>query len=283
MKHFNCILKSARITLLKNILSPKNILGLLLVFSTLHYITRDLLDICNAYSVNIQPLGLFVFSTTSYYSCFMFMFSFLLIMCDAPFLDDMQTGVVLRIGRSNWVLGQIIYIAVISILFWLFILLGCIINVLPNLDTNLSWGKVFISMASHLISVSGFGASSAVINNFTIIEAFGLCFILNVLLSFFMGLTTFNMNLATNKRYGIVIPFAMIMFHWQFIGGFGFPYKLLKISPVSLANLMLLDPMSKTAFPTHQYSLSFFFVGCTFMILASVFLVQRKGFYELDY
>lgn len=283
MRRFSCILKSARITLLKNALAAKNILALLLAFSTLHYITRDLIEVCSAYSVGVQPLGLFVFSTTSYYSDFMFMFSFLLIMCDAPFLDDMQTGVVLRIGRTSWALGQAVYIAIVSVAFWLFVLLGCAINVLPWVDSSLSWGKIFISMASHVISLSGFGASSAIINNFTVLEAFGLSFGLNVLLFFFMGLATFNVNLATGKRYGVVVPFAMMMFHWQFIGGFGFPYVLLKISPVSLANLMLLDPMARGTFPTHLYALAFFGIGCLGLILLSVFFARRKGFYELNY
>ena len=83
-------------------------------------------------------------------------------------------------------------------------------------------------------------------------------------------------NLAAGKKYGVMFPFAMIFFHWQFLGGFGFPYVLLKISPVSLANLMLLDPDAKTVFPSHSYALIFFLTGIALCVVLALRLIRRK-------
>ena len=102
-------------------------------------------------------------------------------------------------------------------------------------------------------------------------------------MTFLLGLATFDVNLATEKRIGITIPVAMIMFHFQFIGGFGFTYALLKISPVSLANLMLLDPKKLGTFPTLRYAFLFFTIGNAVLILLSTRIARSKSFCESRY
>ncbi len=277
------ILKSARITFLKNIATAKNILALLLIFSTVHYVTRDLREVCETYSAGVHPFGLFLFTSTSYYTCFMYLFSYLLMICDAPFLDDIQTQVLLRTGRTKWALGQVIYIFVLNLFFWLFVLFSCFANAYPYIDLSLSWGRIFTSLASHTIFLTGFGAQAQIINNYTLLLAFLISFALQILMTFLLGLATFDINLATEKRIGITVPSAMLLFHFQFIGGFGFPYVLLKISPVSLANLMLLDPKKMGTFPTLRYAFLFFIVGNAALILLSTRIARGKSFCESRY
>lgn len=277
MAYCSHVLKSAKISLLKNWPTWKNLIAMLLVFSTAYYLTRGLPELCNKYNTRVQPLGIFVFSTTSSFSGFMYLFSFMLIMCDAPFIDDTQTQVILRVGKTAWLWGQILYIALTTLVFWLLAVTACVVNLLPYCEFSVSsWGKIIISMAKDLLAVPGFGVSSAIVNNYTPMQAFLWALLLQMLMTFFMGLVVLCVNLATRKKYGVMFPFIMIFFHWQFIGGFGFPYVLLKISPVSLANLMLLDPQAKTVFPTLPYALSFFLSASALFIVLALQLVRRK-------
>lgn len=277
MTYCSHVLKSAKITILKNWPTWKNLVAMLLVFSAGYYLTRGLPELCREYNSRVQPLGVFVFSTTSFFTGFMYLFSYLLIMCDAPFIDDAQTQVILRVGKSAWILGQILYIALTTLVFWLLTVAACAVNLIPYCEmSTASWGRILISMARKLIAVPGFGVTRAVVNNYTVMQAFLWALGLNLLMTFFMGLIVLCVNLAAGKKYGVMFPFAMIFFHWQFLGGFGFPYVLLKISPVSLANLMLLDPDERTVFPSHSYALIFFLTGIALCVVLALRLIRRK-------
>lgn len=277
MSYCSHVLKSARISLLKNWPTWKNLVAMLLIFSTAYYLTRGLPELCDAYNARVQPLGVFVFSTTSYFTGFMYLFSFLLIMCDAPFIDDTQTQVILRVGKTAWLWGQILYIALTTLAFWLLTVAACIINLLPYCEFSISsWGKIIISMARDLFATPGFGVSAAIVNNYSLMQGFFWALLLQMLMTLFMGLIVLCVNLGTGKKYGVMVPFAMLFFHWQFIGGFGFPYVLLKVSPVSLANLMLLDPQAKTVFPTLSYASIFFLAGIALCVVLALRLIRRR-------
>lgn len=67
--------------------------------------------------------------------------------CDAPFSDALTPYVLLRIGRKRWMLGQFLYIAAASLLFFLFLWTAMVVRCLPVLRWTTSWGACLTMLA----------------------------------------------------------------------------------------------------------------------------------------
>ena len=67
--------------------------------------------------------------------------------CDAPFSDALTPCVLLRIGRKRWMLGQFLYIALASLLFFAFLWTAMLTRCLPVLRLTGSWGPCLTMLA----------------------------------------------------------------------------------------------------------------------------------------
>ncbi len=79
----------------------------------------------------------------------LFCFSLCLIMtfCDAPFLDTLQPYSILKVGRTKWMFGQLLYIVTCCFLFflvaWVFELLFCV----GRISFTADWGDCLKMLA----------------------------------------------------------------------------------------------------------------------------------------
>lgn len=69
-----------------------------------------------------MPVWVFPFLYVQDYSKLIFTLPVVLLFCSAPFLDGNQTFVFMRTARVKWLCGQILYIALASAVYYLFIL-----------------------------------------------------------------------------------------------------------------------------------------------------------------
>lgn len=141
-------------------------------------------------------------------------FGLILLLCNAPFVDAQQIFVLTRSGRRTWFLGQMLYIALSCFLFFAFIALLCVVEFIPYVGFSMNWEMVFTSLADAHVTVDGAyiaGISKRVLDTYTPLQAFGIAFIINVLIGCLLGLLIFYVNLYKSRGYGAAAAFAVVL------------------------------------------------------------------------
>ena len=64
--------------------------------------TQELRDFCGQLQVNVSPLPVFVALTNRLYLYRLLLFLFLMLICDAPFVDRGMPYLILRSNRKSW-------------------------------------------------------------------------------------------------------------------------------------------------------------------------------------
>lgn len=162
----------------------------------------------------------------------------ILLFCDAPFLDEQQPLLIIRTGRLRWAIGQILYILLASVVFYVGCILVTILLLVPHVEFTLKWGKVITTLTQSYIATS-FNMDTipaAVLQNYTAVKATLLCGGAMWIVVSFLGLLMFLCNLWTRREVGIILAscfvglahFVEIMGSWTIARYF---------SPVSWVNL----------------------------------------------
>ena len=199
-----------------------------------------------------------------------------MLFCDAPFMDDSSPYVIVRSGRYPWACGQVIYILLASTAYVLFIFLLSIVIVLPRIEFGETWGKVIGTLcATNKGYEYGIGwLSRGIFNVYTPAEAVGLSLLLTWLCTVFMGLTMFVLNFNIHKAVGPSVCCAMIgmnYFIWNFLPSYFYEW-----SPITLANLDMLNDPRQTDFLSTHYALTFYAVAICVLAVLAVFSVHKK-------
>lgn len=65
-----------------------------------------------------------------------------LLFCDAPFIEDEQPYIMLRSGRRIWFIGQMLYIVMASVLYFIVLYFISVLVLLPHIEWSAAWGKL---------------------------------------------------------------------------------------------------------------------------------------------
>lgn len=201
--------------------------------------------------------------------------------CDAPFLDEHQPFQLIRIGRTRWAVGQILYILVASAIF----VVGCYgitaLLLFPHLDYSLEWGPVVNTLAQDQISYAfGMDAiSKTIIMRYTALQAAVLCGFATWLTTAFLGLFLYFCNLCVRREVGILLTGCFVgVSHYIDRIAFSYPefYRLRFFSPVSWTDIENIG-RGTTSSPTWEYV---FVLGIFYLIALTVgilFFAKRKA------
>ena len=222
------------------------------VFLYLHSILLPISDFCLKSGYSITPY-LFPFIMSDSNSVLLFTLGIVLLLCDAPFIEEDQPYIILRSGRKLWTLGQMLYMCLATFLYFAFIIIMSLIILLPYLEFSLDWGKVIGTFAQtsvapqHNITIP---FSFYIFNSYKPLAALSISFLNCWLVSFVLGLLMFLLNLNFSRFVGILI--SSILIFWQVVvtkTWTGFT----KYSPVTWLSLSRIDTTSSTLYPTLQY------------------------------
>lgn len=207
----------------------------------------------------------------------MIMLGIVFLFCDAPFIDSHQPYVIIRSGKQNWLLGQIAYIMLASAIYFLFIFLVSVLFLLPNITFSSEWGKVLgtlgITDAGNQFNVS-LGISYALQHNYSPIAAMAWSLLMAWLVGTFLGLLIFVLNMRFTREIGVVVSTALVFLQYFcfVVGGF----LLYSLSPVSWANLNMLDTTHTSALPSVTYAVSALISLSLILILLAALLMRKK-------
>ena len=142
----------------------------------------------------------------------------ILLFCNAPFTDEQQLFVMLRVGKLRWFVGQILYIILASVCYFGIIVLMTIFRFFPYIGVSIEWGDALRNGSMENI----FGASVPlkVLEQFSPIQAFGYAFGISVGVGIVFGLLILLINMHKESVWGIgtaVIWLASSLFVTLFV------------------------------------------------------------------
>lgn len=269
----------ARINFRKWIVTPR--IWVLAVFLAcfLAYNSSGLVQLASAMNSGVTPWvfpGLFLTPVmVSVFGCFT-----MLLFCDAPFLDRHTPFVEIRTGRKAWILGQLLYIILASLVYTVYVFLVSVLVLVPHLELSGDWGVLLRSLAadSSLASQKGIAltvfADPVIVGQFSGPQATLIACAFFWLVAVLVGVLIFAFNIMVGKMSGLVAAGAVIALSYysvylaqaSFHNGWIFHY----VSPLNWCSISNLNWGGNTQVPSPVYALIF---SLSAIILLSIFSV----------
>ena len=232
------------------------------------------------YGVNILGLFVSVYGGAPGFTRIMTLFGSVLLFCDAPFMDENQQFVYLRLGRKRWVAGTIIYVFVASFIYTLYLILALALGVLPNIGISAEWGELFevTSINSGIIKA---GITQKVLMDYSVLTSFLYMFDAVFLSCVIIGLVMYIVALFAKKGECILVGCGIII-----IEGVGLYFTenisniLFHVSPLSLMQIWCLDDGSGNSYyPDMNFGI-IFYVALTIVLLLIGMTVSKFANFE---
>ena len=173
----------------------------------------------------------------------------ILLFCEAPFYDGQTPYILIRMHRLEWLLGQILYILMTSVVYTLVMILLHVLVLIPHVEWNTDWGAVLRTLGSNPDAAAERGInimwiSGDIIALFSAGEAMVLGSLQYILVSSFIGMLIFCGNVMSNRTAGIFLAGAMVFFasFAASFGGFLIPSRFLFwFAPVTWVSISYLN------------------------------------------
>lgn len=184
-----------------------------------------ILSIYIAFAVwNLTWVVQFCYATDSQISPWVFPFTFLypamvtfycatvmMLFANAPFDDGHTPFLMIRTGKCAWILGQLFYVLLASLILPLLCYASMLLILLPRLGFSMNWGGVLKTIASdrgileeYGIQASGIFFDSMIMNNMSALEATLEAFMLVWAGSAFLGIVIFFFNIVCKPGSGVI-------------------------------------------------------------------------------
>lgn len=274
-KRISVILSIAQNGVKKWLINPRIYLIATLLIAYFHSRISQIYRFCEHYDTKISPY-LFPYFLSDDHVVLIASLGALLLFCDAPFIDSEQPYIVLRSGRKRWVMGQVCYIALSSMIYTLFMYLVTIVLLLPWMEFSMEWGKVIGTLAQTTIG-SGFGVTIEfdryIFLGYSPISALLLSFLLCFSVVFFLGVLMFYLNLRANRMVGTIVGAILIL--WQLVIR-KTSTVLIRYSPISWMKLAQIDINGTTLYPNLVYVLVALYIMIVILVALSVLCMCKK-------
>lgn len=264
----------------KRLLTPRALLAALCALAFVEtFGAAAVREACVAFDETVPVLGLFTALIASPLPVCLLYGCWLMLICDAPFIDEEQPYLLLRSGRYAWSVGQILYIFFAALVFWLWIALATVLLSLSNAHFGDEWGRLYTSVARGLQAGSYFPPiSSDVIARYTPGEAFFLLFGLQYSVTVLFALSVYAVNLLSKRHYGVLIPAAFLLIHWIFYFWFP-PVYLIRFSLLTLTMLDIFDPIGVSRYPSARYTIGLLATSLGVLVVTCVGAMYRRAIY----
>lgn len=245
------------------------ILLFLLVFDN----TRSFKNMCD-YLKEPASIWFYPFLYTQYHQKLIFTIPLLLLFSNAPFIDSNAMYIISRCRKSEWHLGQFLYIIISSVLYYLYIFVCSVLLLLPTSEISSEWGKglktISVFDINHEFGYNFINVPKFTINYFTPLQAVWFTFLLSVMTAIMLGMIIYFLNTITNTNYiGSVVSSIIIIFSC-FAETFFNNASARWYSPVTWITVDKLDVGGLTNNPTFTYCVTVLISVTVFIGLLTV-------------
>ncbi len=159
---------------------------------------------------------IFPFLYTDRYVLILYMVPLIFLYCDAPFIDNNQLFVLLRNKRTPWIIGQVLYIVLTSVIYFTTLTILPIVLHIRHITYMDDWGMVLGRMAisgTALVEGTAFTVSNHIVTYFTPQQAMFYAWMLSVLFGIFIGIMICMLNIITKHRIvAMVVAGFVVLF-----------------------------------------------------------------------
>ncbi|QNK42255.1 hypothetical protein [Caproicibacter fermentans] len=255
---------------------------LLLIVLMIYNYLQGVRSFTNAVHVSVTPWSL-PFLMTTFNSLIIVMLGFVFLYCDAPFLDEQQPYLILRVGREIFSAAQILYVFVSSLTYTIFIFIMTVFCSLPRVEFSLKWGKIFktlaVTDASSQYNVLLNIPESLMVHE-SPLTAIAKELLLLWLVGCFLGFLIFALNMHFPRAVGVGCASLLVfldMFADFYRQTHGYSGNLIYFfSPVSWANLTVLKSDPAEVLPTFAYTCSVLILLVAILIFFIFIMFRRK-------
>lgn len=271
---------SGQVNFKKWLVNPRIYTLVALIIAFLVYHTTGLTQFAGEIGIDLTPWifpHLMIPPVMQLFACFT-----ILLFSDAPFADHHTPFMVIRSGRQNWIIGQLMYIVLASFFYTLFVFIVSVLVLMPNIGFSFDWGVLVKSLAadSSLAPEATVYFDERIITGFSPIAATLLSFGLFWLVSIFIGVLIFCLNIVVGHMSGLVASgfFTFMSFfsivHGRLLLGDWISY----ISPVSWISLSFFNLADMESFqsPSIIYAVFFLIGSVLLMSLISIKVFCKK-------
>jgi len=214
------------------------------------------------------------------FTCFIMLF-----FCDAPFADSHTPFLIIRTGRRNWMIGQLLYIILASFIYTVFFLIMSVVVLLPNVQWDTGWGTILKTIAANPGIGDNYGIKLTVfvhpliVDMFSPIEATIISFGLFWLTSAFIGILILCGNVITGRTGGLVMAgvFLCISFFTEYLGPLTFGgYWIRYLSPINWCSICCLDWNKRGEWVSPSYAVISLVLAIVFMGIVSTIVFCNK-------
>lgn len=259
----------------------KNYVIVILLFIMIFQYTRGIYAMSQLTGERITP-WLFTFLFCDYYvamgvlKIFIF-FGVVLLFCDAPFRDNTIIYLISRSNRLIWLVGDLIYIVLASVIYIGNIFVINMICFLPRITFLKDWGKVIGTLAytdAQMQYASTLVVSPLILDQYSYWEATLLTFVLSSLGCIFLGVLIYTINTLSNsygKGIACAVFFILLSPAVNYLEKPFFSF----ISPMTWVSIEQIQPIKRGAYPNLRYTIIAYLLIIMFMIFLLFFNRMR--------
>lgn len=161
----------------------------------------------------LQVLEPYLQMTSYIGTCFLWMIGLVIFLSDAPFLDERATYVGLRMGRGEWLLAQLLYVAAACLLYALVRLAFALALTIPYAYSGNLWSSTLWAIANNeggiAYQLQIFFPNKYMMTLYTPYAFLGLSLGLQSLYCLTIGMMVFALNLVFRKGVGIAVALCV--------------------------------------------------------------------------
>lgn len=256
--------------------NPKTIASFLIVFLFVFHLLKTTRSFAKMVGIGVTP-WVFPYLFTDPISLFLIELVILFVLSDVPNYDQSQTFVLLRVGKLPWMLGQLLYLAVASLIFCFAIYAFSVLCMAPYVEFSAGWGKVIGTLAqtNAAVQYGTMGYPYEIMKDYSPIHATAISFFLFWLSDVLLGEVLMLLNLFVHRGIAVTVASALILLPYLIY--FSSAYNLLKFSPMSWCNLMYINQAGSN-YPSLQYAFTVLLVGIVILAIVILCCTHKRTF-----
>lgn len=241
-------------------------------------LTSSIKKFSEAVQIKTSP-WIFPFLMQQSYIQMIFLAGVVLLFCDAPFINRGSSFEMIRAGKRKWIIGEIIYVLLLSGIYTLAIIFLSVGLLIPRIDLLNEWGKVLGTLAqtnaAEVFGNSYIKLDYGIMIKYSPCEAMFYSFLIAWCVSFLVGMFIMFLNLLL-KRVPGAIGGMMIALLSYFQKNFSNLYTMSFFSPASWMDIGLWNKGVVLSYPTVEYMVSFFVFFIVGLIIATIILFNKS-------
>lgn len=259
----------------KWLINPRIYIVIIMLALYIQSIVAPIAMFCSTFGYKVSPF-VFPYLMTERNVILIVMLLLVLLLCDAPFIESEQPYIITRSGRKIWVMGQVAYIFLASIIFVALIAVFSVAFLFPYIEINAEWGKVLGTFAQTSVAAQNgitLPFNTSLYLSYTPVSASLMTFALCSLVSFFLGMVIFFFNLNISLSAGAIVATTLIL--WQVVVT-RTSTVFTNFSPVSWVSLSNIDTNGATLFPTLSYVMMVLVTMIALLVIGSVYSIRKR-------